>query len=158
MLFAFIWLGVKPDMHMRTNDNIINNVEKKTNNFENEETNNDENETQNSRFLSLRPLRYISTINVTDVKKKIDIQAVTTNSITSFKLLLSFYQIMTQVVSQKSPMICNALCCSKQLCADVCRCVQMYDVCSSVLMCADVCRCMMYAAVCSCVLMNANVC
>lgn len=53
-----------------------------------------------ARIMSLKPIRYISKINVAEVTKKIDLQAVTTNSITTFKLILSFYQIMTQVVSK----------------------------------------------------------
>ncbi len=59
----------------------------------------------NGLMKAFSPIRYISSrISVEEVAKKIDLQAFTTNSITSFKLILSFYQIMTQVVSSEQ---CN---------------------------------------------------
>ena len=51
-----------------------------------------------SQFSALGK-RAISKLNLTEVKKRLNLQAFTTNSITTFKLVLSFYQIMTQVVS-----------------------------------------------------------
>ena len=50
-------------------------------------------------IYTLKPIRYIAKLNVAEMANKIDLQTFTTNSITTFKLLLSFYLIMTQVVS-----------------------------------------------------------
>jgi hypothetical protein len=93
-LFAFIWLGVRDE-----EKSTLAEPPDTTKQPSSSDTCTEEDIAVNGRIMSLKPIRYISRINVTEVKKKIDLQAFTTNSITSFKLILSFYQIMTQVVS-----------------------------------------------------------
>mmetsp|Transcript_8290 Transcript_8290/g.14047 ORF Transcript_8290/g.14047 Transcript_8290/m.14047 type:complete len:880 (-) Transcript_8290:196-2835(-) len=94
-IIVFLWCGIKDNSDKGSLDDKCDEKERSHDSSSGRTTSGNAPSPSIYSLQSLKPIRYISNLKVAE---KIDLQAFTTNSITTFKLLLSFYLIMTQVV------------------------------------------------------------